>query len=207
MKPILLHSCCAICSGYPIRALQEAGYEPVVYFYNPNILPEQEYLKRLEAQRTLCEYYDCKLIVGEYEPERFLELVEGLENEPEGGVRCEKCFKLRLSETARMAKSLGIETFTTSLPISPYKDFDKIRAIGDEVAKSHCHAEFISASSTDESCENRPSGRFRNKFGMTEGLNFKAIDFKKNDGFLKTNKLSKELNLYRQNYCGCSFVK
>lgn len=82
-KKILLHACCAICSGYPISLLQDMGYTVIVYFYNPNIFPKEEYDNRLDAQRTLCEYFGSELIIGEYEPEIYYSYVQGLENEPE----------------------------------------------------------------------------------------------------------------------------
>ncbi len=171
---ILLHACCAICSGYPITLLKDMGYQVVVYFYNPNIFPSDEYEKRLDAQRTLCKHLNCELIEGEYLPEEFYTNVKGLENEPEKGKRCDKCFELRLTKTAELAKKLGINEFTTSIVISPHKNFAKLTEIGEKIA-------------------------------LQNDLTYKAIDFKKQDGFLKTNKLSKELNLYRQNYCGCKF--
>ena len=171
---ILLHACCAICSGYPISLLKEMGYEPVVYFYNPNIYPKNEYDNRLEAEKKLCKYHKVELIVGRYEPENFYEKAKGLENEPEKGKRCDKCFELRLSKTAELAKKMEIEEFTTSIVISPHKNYKKLTEIGEKIAQE-------------------------------EGLKYKAIDFKKQDGFLKTNKLSRELELYRQNYCGCEF--
>lgn len=172
---ILLHACCAICSGYPILLLKEMGYIPVVYYYNPNIYPESEYQKRLDAERTLCKYLDVELIEGEYNPEEFYEAAKGFENEPEKGARCDKCFALRLSKTAELANKLGIKEFTTSIVISPHKNFQKLTEIGEKIAKE-------------------------------QNLVYKAIDFKKRDGFLKSNKLAKELNLYRQNYCGCKFA-
>ncbi len=171
---VLLHACCAICSGYPISLLKDIGYEPVVFFYNPNIYPKEEYLKRLEAERTLCKYHNVELIEGEYEPEEFFDRVKGLENEPERGARCDLCFAIRLEKAAQMAKELGIEEFTTSIVISPHKNFERVTKIGENIAQNI-------------------------------GLRYLAIDFKKKDGFLKTNKLSKELGLYRQNYCGCKF--
>ena len=173
---IILHACCAICSGYPITLLKDMGYCPVVYFYNPNIYPANEYEKRLEAERLLCGTLDCELIEGEYESEEFYKIVKGLENEPEKGRRCDKCFELRLLKTAQLAKKLGINEFTTSIVISPHKSFQKLTEIGEKIAKNY-------------------------------NLSYKAIDFKKKDGFLKTNKISRELNLYRQNYCGCEFSK
>ena len=175
-RKIVLHACCAICSAYPLSMLKDSGYDVIVHFYNPNIHPEEEYQKRLEAQHTLCKHFDCKLVEGEYNPDEYYSFVKGFENEPERGLRCDKCFELRLQKTAEYAKSIGVDTFTTSIVISPHKNFSKISQIGEKIAKDM-------------------------------GINYLAIDFKKKDGFLKTNKISKALNLYRQNYCGCSFAK
>lgn len=173
---ILLHACCAICSAHPIEMLKNSGYGVIVYFYNPNIFPQEEYNRRLEAQRTLCSYEGVELIEGEYETQKFYDCVRGYETCPEKGARCELCFKLRLSATAQKAKELGIKDFTTSIVISPHKNFTLLSKIGEEIAQK-------------------------------EGLNFVAIDFKKKDGFLKTNKISRDLGLYRQNYCGCEFSR
>lgn len=171
---LLLHACCGICSGYPISLLKDMGYSLTVYFYNPNIFPQEEYMKRLNAEKTLCRHYEVELIEGEYIPEEFYECAKGLENEPEKGKRCEKCFDLRLRKSAQTAKRLRIKNFTTSIVISPHKSFQKLTEIGEQIAQEY-------------------------------DLNYLAIDFKKKDGFLKTNKISKSLNLYRQNYCGCRF--
>lgn len=171
---ILLHACCGICSAYPVSFLKDAGYEVVVYFYNPNIYPDVEYQKRLEAEKILCENSGVELLVEEYNQEEFFDYVKGFETEPEKGLRCDKCFELRLMKTANKAKELGIENFTTSIVISPYKNFQKLSTIGEEIASK-------------------------------TGINFLAIDFKKKDGFLKTNKIANSLSLYRQNYCGCKF--
>ena len=174
-KKILLHACCGICSSYPISLLKDMGYCVVVYFYNPNIYPDTEYQKRLEAEKKLCNHFDCQLIIGDYETEVYYDFVKGLENEPEKGKRCEKCFELRLVKSAQKAKELGIEEFTTSIVISPHKDFEKISQIGKQIAQKY-------------------------------NLNYLPINFRKQDGFLKTNQISKSLNLYRQNYCGCKFA-
>lgn len=173
---ILLHACCAICSGYPISLLKEMGYSPVVYFCNPNLDTLEEFECRLEAQRTLCNHFGVELIVEEYNHQEYLDYVKGLEQEPERGSRCDKCIELRLLKTAQKAKELGIEEFTTSLVISPHKNFQKISAIGVGL-------------------------------GKYLPLKYLPLDFKKKDGFLKTNKISRELGLYRQNYCGCEFAK
>lgn len=173
-KTIVLHACCAICSGYPVSYLKDAGYRVVVYFYNPNIYPLEEYNRRLEAERILCKAMNVELVEAEYEPAEFYHAAMGLENEPEKGARCDRCFELRLRKTAEFAKHSGIQEFTTSIVISPHKNFNKLTEIGQKIAAEY-------------------------------DLNYQAIDFKKKDGFLKTNKISRELGLYRQNYCGCEF--
>lgn len=171
---ILLHACCGICSAYPISLLKEMGYEPIVYFCNPNIDTKEEFEKRLEAQKVVCMYHWVDLIIEEYNHTSYIEFIEGYESEPEKGLRCERCIHLRLLQTAKKAKELGIKKYTTSLPISPHKNFEKITQIAQSIS---------------------------------DDLEFVAFDFKKKDGFLKTNKLSKELGIYRQNYCGCEFAK
>jgi hypothetical protein len=176
MEKVLLHACCAICSGQPIIQLRELGYNPIVYFSNNNFDTKEEFVRRLEAEKTLCEYLKAELIVDDYEPQKYLDYVKGLEDEPEGAKRCLKCFEMRLIQSAQKANELGIHKFTTSMIISPHKNFKNLCKVGVEIAD-----EF--------------------------GLEFLEIDFKKKDGFLKTNRLSKELGLYRQNYCGCIFAK
>ena len=176
MNNIVIHTCCGICSGYPISYLKDMGYDICAYFYNPNIFPEEEYFKRLNAERVLCKHFNVKLVEAAYSPKEYYDYVEGFENEPERGLRCDKCFMLRLLKTAEFAKSIGYQNFTTSIVISPHKNFQKLSMIGEEVSK-------------------------------ITGVNYLAIDFKKKDGFLKTNNIAKELGLYRQNYCGCRFAK
>ena len=151
------------------------GYQVCAYFYNPNIYPSEEYQRRLEAERTLCKYFGIELVEEVYNPDEFYSFVKGFENEPEKGLRCDKCFELRLLKTAQYAKSIGADSFTTSIVISPHKNFEKLSKIGDEISQK-------------------------------VGINYLSVNFKKKDGFLKTNKIAKELNLYRQNYCGCKFA-
>lgn len=151
------------------------GYTVVVYFYNPNIYPASEYDKRLEAQKILCSNLGCELIIGDYEPEVYYEYVKGLEFEPEKGLRCDKCFELRLRKAAELAKDLNIGEFTTSMVISPHKNYEKLTKIGNHIAKEL-------------------------------GLTYYSENYRKKDGFLKTNQISKSLNLYRQNYCGCKYT-
>ena len=100
---ILLHACCAICSGYPIKLLKEMGYEPVVFFCNPNLDSKEEFNRRLDAQKELCSHYKVDLIIDEYRPEVYLDYIKGLENEPERGSRCSICFHMRLKKVMEYA--------------------------------------------------------------------------------------------------------
>jgi len=175
-KTVLLHACCAICSAYPIEILKSMGYEVFVHFYNPNIYPQTEYLKRLEAERELCKHFGVQLIEDEYNEQEFLDYVKGFETCPEKGERCPLCFELRLRKTAQLAQQLRIKNFTTSIVISPHKNFALLSSIGKKIAQEN-------------------------------NLNYLDIDFKKKDGFLKTNKIANSLKLYRQNYCGCKFSR
>lgn len=121
MKQIMVHACCAVCAGYPLTLLKSLDFEPVVYFFNPNIHPKDEYERRLDELIRYCSKYNFKLIIDDSSSDEWFEYVKGLENEPERGERCKKCFELRLNKTAERAKQENIDTFTTTLFISPHK--------------------------------------------------------------------------------------
>ena len=181
-KSLLLHSCCAPCSSAVLEKLQEI-FEITVFYYNPNISEDTEYRKRVEEQKRLIEAFnrkkpDCiiKIIDGDYEPQEFYAIAKGLENCPEGGERCFKCYALRLEKTAQLAKELKFDYFTTTLTISPLKNAGKLNEIGEEMAL---------------------------KYETT----FLPSDFKKKEGYKRSIELSKEYDLYRQNFCGCAFSK
>ena len=123
-KKILLHACCAVCFGYPAQFLKFLKYEVVGYFYNPNIFPEEEFLRRRKELEDFCAKYNFELHSDNYTPEDFTAI--GLEDEPERGKRCDKCFELRLSKTAQKAKELNISQFTTTLTVSSHKDSEQI---------------------------------------------------------------------------------
>ena len=142
-KTLVLQSCCAPCSSWCLTYLRDKIKIKSLY-YNPNIVDKEEYEHReSELQRliaTLREEYpeaDIEFLPGNRESERFLEMAKGLEKEPEGGKRCEKCFRLRLEEAARVADELKADYFGTTLTISPLKDAQLINMIGEEVAKTH----------------------------------------------------------------------
>lgn len=174
---LLLHSCCAPCSSYASETVSDV-FDTTLYFYNPNIYPEQEHNRRRdELKRFLSEYDKDKkldIIYERYSPIDFANCSFGLENDMERGERCSKCYELRLSKTAEKAHQLGFDYFATTLTISPHKDAIRINSIGDHYSKI-----------------------YRIKYLHT--------DFKKKNGFKISLQISEEYNLYRQDYCGCEF--
>lgn len=137
---LLLHSCCAPCSSYVLEYLSNYFHITVLY-YNPNIYPEDEYGKRIiEQQKLINEMnvkYPVQFIAGDYDREKFYEMAKGLEEVKEGGVRCFKCYELRLREAAEIAKVNGFDYFTTTLSISPLKNSVKLNEIGLKLAEEY----------------------------------------------------------------------
>ena len=180
---LLLHSCCGPCSTACIERVLP-NYKVSIFFYNPCITDKEEYEKRKAAQikflnafnESLPEEDKVEFIEGEYLPEEFFEVAAEYADEPEGGLRCTECFKLRLDRTARAALRMGYDIFGTTLTVSPHKNYNLISAIG---------------------CE----------FASMYNLEFLDMDFKKKAGFQRSIQMSKEYELYRQNYCGCEFSK
>lgn len=137
MEAVLLHACCAPCASYPIQKLIEDNFEPIVFFYNPNIFPSFEYeIRRVELEKY-CKKIGIQYIEGEYEIKKFYQEIKGFEKEPEKGKRCDICFNLRLDKTALEAKKRKIKYFTTTLSVSPHKDSNKIFKIGQKIAKKY----------------------------------------------------------------------
>lgn len=160
-KPrLLLHCCCAPCSSYVLEYLC-SYFDITVYFYNPNITENAEYSKRANELIRLIDEMGLKdsvnFIYGEYEPTAFTEIAKGLENEPEGGARCHKCYRLRLENTAQKAKEMGFDFFTTTLSISPHKDAQKLNEIGKELSDkyfvSYLYSDFKKRNGYKRSCE------------------------------------------------------
>ena len=174
-KKLLLHSCCAPCSTACIDRLIDY-FGITIYYYNPNIDTLDEFNLRATEQIRYAESLGLKCIVADYDKKSFLSESWGLENESEGGARCEKCFSLRLEKTALMCKELGYDYFATTLTVSPLKNAKLINEIGFSLEQSL-------------------------------GALYLPSDFKKQNGYLDSIRLSKENNLYRQNYCGCEFSK
>ena len=174
---LLLHACCAPCSSHTLTVLYKY-FRITLYFCNPNIAPEEEYVFRLnELKRLVREMgLDIPIIEEDYDSAPFYELAKGLEDLPERGERCKKCIGYRLRKAGEKAKELGCDFFTTTLTISPHKDCAFINEFG---------------------------GRLQDEVEVA----YLFSDFKKHEGYKHSIELSRQYDLYRQNYCGCVFSK
>ena len=137
-KPrLLLHSCCAPCSSYVITYLYDY-FDITILYYNPNIYPYEEYKKRKDEQiRLISNFKGVKIINCDYDNDIYNEVIKGLENEPERGSRCTKCFYLRLNKTGEIAKKNDFEYFGTTLTVSPYKNARLLNEIGEDISKKY----------------------------------------------------------------------
>lgn len=174
---LLLHSCCAPCSSYVLETLSQY-FSITVFYYNPNIYPEEEYWKRVKEQEAFIKKlpveYPISFLEGKYETDRFYQTVKGLEQIPEGGERCFACYRLRLGEAVKKAEEGGFDFVTTTLTISPMKNAQKLNEIGEELCG-----------------------------GTT--VRWLPSDFKKKNGYQRSAELSREYGMYRQDYCGCVY--
>ncbi|NCO65739.1 MAG: hypothetical protein COW32_04285 [Candidatus Aquicultor secundus] len=166
MKDLLVHTCCGPCFVYPHSILKDT-YRITSYYFNPNIHPSMEYMRRLETLAGFCSSAGVDLRVGEYDPQVYLRAVAGNEND-----RCRTCYSIRLNEAARFAAEKGYDAFTTTLLISPYQKHELLNQLGVEI-------------------------------GSHYGIEFKYWDFR--PGFRAGQERAKELDMYRQPYCGCIY--
>lgn len=174
-EPVLLNVCCAPC-GLPLLNIFP---ETVLYFYGPNIFPEQEYQKRLAETRKVAAIYGLKLIEGEHDHASWLDFVKSkLERPPEtyaeNEARCQACFHYRLEQTAKFAAKNGFSRFAATLSVSRFKDTALINKLGDDCAK-----EF--------------------------GLEYVTFPVDAHESHRRGLELSRQHNIYRQKYCGCEF--
>ena len=182
---VLLHACCAPCSSAIVEWLVQHDVRPTIYYYNPNIWPLEEYEIRKQESKRHAESLGLEWIDGDYDHDAWLEGVCGLEGEPERGRRCEQCFILRLTATARKAMELDIPYFATTLASSRWKSLDQINRAGlmaEQVAN-------VQRSTFNVQCKFWPQNW--RKGGLQE----------------RRNQLLKEYNFYNQQYCGCEFSK
>lgn len=173
---LLLHVCCGPCAAGVLPRIAP-HFDVTLFYYNPNILPKEEFIKRLDTLKCLLAHFpDVKLIVPEQDAAEFLAVAAGMETLREGGARCTACFGLRLGKTAEFAALHGWEydAFATTLTVSPRKNAPLINDIGTRAAER-------------------------------AGVRYLTSDFKKHDGWLTSVRLCREWGLYRQHYCGCGF--
>ena len=172
---LLMHACCGVCCSSVIERLNEY-FDITILYYNPNTYPYEEYIKRFDTLNELIDKMNLDIRVMEvgWENENFESLAEGLENEREGGRRCDVCYKLRLEKTALFAKENNFDYFCTTLSVSPYKNSSLLNKIGENLEEKY-------------------------------GIKYLFSDFKKKDGYKRSNELSRKFDLYRQDYCGCKY--
>ncbi len=184
-KTVLLHTCCAPCSSAIIEALMQNGITPVIYYCNPNIYPQEEYDIRKNECTRYAQSLGLEIVDADYDHENWLDAVKGLENEPERGGRCLKCFKLRLLRTAHYASERGIKVITTTLASSRWKSLDQINEAGLWACRQ-LTARRSSAAPHDEVIWWDQNWR---KGGLQE----------------RRLQIIKEYDFYNQLYCGCEF--
>ena len=174
-KKLLLHTCCAPCSGSIILSIQASGIDFTIFFYNPNIHPKKEYEIRKDENIRFAEKYGVPIVDAEYDTDNWYARAKGMEFEPERGSRCAMCFDMRMERTALYAHENGFDTIATSLGISRWKDLNQVNEAGKNAA---------------------------NKY---EGLTYWDSNWRKNGGSACNMEICKSEKFYQQEYCGCAF--
>ena len=172
---LLLHSCCAPCAGEVMEAVAASGIDTTVYFYNPNIHPIEEYELRKEENKRYCEALDFKFIDADYDKDNWFDRIKGLEDEPERGERCTKCFDMRFERSALFAHENNFSFFATTLGISRWKDLDQVNNSGLRAANRY------------------------------DNLAFWDFNWRKQGGSSRMIEISKREEFYQQEYCGCVY--
>jgi predicted adenine nucleotide alpha hydrolase (AANH) superfamily ATPase len=172
---VLLHSCCAPCSGELMEALRESGIEFAIFFYNPNIHPLKEYEMRKNENIRYAQAMGIEFIDADYDVQNWFARAKGMEYEPERGIRCSMCFDMRFERTALYAYENGYQLITSSLGLSRWKDMDQINASGIKAASHY------------------------------PGIEYWTYNWRKNGGSARMYEISKRENFYKQEYCGCIY--
>ena len=189
---VLLHTCCAPCSSAIIEALLQNGITPIIYYCNPNIYPREEYEIRKNECTRYAEALGLEIVDADYDHENWLTEMKGLENEPERGGRCLKCFKLRLLRTAQYARERGIKVITTTLASSRWKSLDQINEAGQWACTTPLGAVDFSRLGV-ETVPPDDLVIWWNQNWRKGGLQERR------------NQILKEYDFYNQRYCGCEF--
>ncbi|WP_109126681.1 epoxyqueuosine reductase QueH [Dyella sp. C11] len=174
-QKLLMHSCCAPCSGELMEAFVESGIDYTVFFYNPNIHPLKEYLLRKDENIRFAEKHGVPFIDADYDTDNWFARAKGMENEPERGIRCTMCFDMRFERTALYAHEHGFPVITSSLGISRWKNMAQINDSGHRAAKPY------------------------------EGLVYWDFNWRKGGGSQRMIEISKRERFYQQEYCGCVY--
>jgi len=174
-RRLLLHSCCAPCSGEVMEAITASGIDYAIFFYNPNIHPVKEYELRKQENIRFAEQHGIPFIDCDYDTDNWFARARGMENEPERGIRCTMCFDMRFERTALYAHEHGYDIISSSLGISRWKDMQQING-----------------------CGHRAAGRY-------EGLQYWDYNWRKGGGANRMIEISKREQFYQQEYCGCVY--
>ena len=174
-KKVLLHSCCAPCSGEVMEAMVASGLEITVFFYNPNIHPKKEYEMRKNENIRYCEKLGIPFIDADYDIQNWFARAKGMEYEPERGIRCTMCFDMRFERTALYAYENGFNVITSSLGISRWKNMEQINDSGQRAASHY------------------------------EGVSYWTYNWRKDGGSARMYEIAKDNNFYKQEYCGCIY--
>lgn len=175
VERVFLHACCAPCSSAIVEWMVAHGIMPVIFYFNPNISPLEEYNLRKEESKRHAESLGLEWVDGDYDHERWLSEVKGMENEPERGIRCSRCFLMRLLETAREARRRDITYFATTLASSRWKNVEQVNEAGNAAQLA------------------------------VPGTVFWAQNWRKGGLYERRNQLLKEYAFYNQRYCGCEY--
>ncbi|MCW2389938.1 putative adenine nucleotide alpha hydrolase (AANH) superfamily ATPase [Sphingobium sp. B11D3B] len=174
-KKVLLHSCCAPCSGEVMEAMTASGIDYTIFFYNPNIHPREEYLLRKEENIRFAEQHNIPFVDADYDTVNWFKRAKGMENEPERGARCTMCFDMRFERTALYAHEHGFPVITSSLGISRWKNMNQINDCGERAAAHY------------------------------PGIKYWTFNWRKGGGAARMIEISKRERFYQQEYCGCVF--
>ena len=174
-KKVLLHSCCAPCSGEVMEAMHASGIDYTIFFYNPNIHPEQEYRLRKDENVRFAEKHGVPFVDADYDTDNWFARAKGMEWEPEKGARCTMCFDMRFERAALYAHEHGFPVMTSSLGISRWKDMNQINASGKRATAPY------------------------------EGLTYWDYNWRKGGGADRMVEISKREQFYQQEYCGCVY--
>ena len=174
-KKLLMHSCCAPCSGDIMERLVQSGIEYTIFFYNPNIHPLKEYELRKEENKRFADKHHIPFVDADYDRDEWFKRAKGMEWEPERGIRCTMCFDMRFDRTALYAHEQGFDVMTSSLGISRWKNMDQINQCGVRAAAQY------------------------------PGLSYWTFNWRKEGGSARMIEISKKENFYQQEYCGCVY--